>query len=312
MAQILKSIIGHKKQISQLMSVIDSGNISSCYLLSGPSGIGKRKVAFAFAQEVLCQKGRPACGECGSCLKIEKNEHEEVMYVEPDGAQIKIAQAEEIHRFLNLQKTGKHRFIIINDAHLMNPQAGNSLLKILEEPPPFTTFFLITHSDQAVLKTLRSRSQIMNFSSLSFEDMKAQTDAPDWVIRSSQGRMDLLEQTKDAGLDFLRQKSFQFLKEALTSDLKTAISFKEIMSDKESALKLVSLWQQILRDILFYKENLQPQIHSDQTAIFEGFKEVSTDKIQDLFQNLIQVERDIYGNVDRTLTFENFILNLRN
>lgn len=312
MAEILKSIVGHKKQISQLLTVADAGNLSSCYLLAGPSGIGKKKVAFAIAQEVLCQKGRPACGVCGSCLKIEKNEHEEVMYLEPDGAQIKIAQAEEVHRFLNLQKTGKHRFIIINDAHLMNPQAGNSLLKILEEPPASTTFFLITHSDQAVLRTLRSRSQILNFSSLSFEDMKSQTDAPDWVIRSSQGRMDLLEQTKDSDLDSIRQKSFQFIKNALEGDLKSAMSLKEVMSDKVSALKLVSLWQQILRDILFYKEGLKPQIHSDQTEVFESFKDVPSEKVQNLFQNLIQVERDIYGNVDRTLAFENFILNLRN
>lgn len=312
MANLLKSIIGHKKQIDQLLGVIDSERISSCYLFSGPSGIGKRKIAFAFAQEVLCSKGRPACGECGQCLKVEKNEHEEVLYIEPDGAQIKIAQAEEIHRFLNLQKTGKHRFIIINDAHAMNPQAGNSLLKILEEPPAHTTFFLITHSDQAVLKTLRSRSQLIHFSSIRYEDMRAQTDAPDWVIRSSQGRMDLLEQMKDAGLDFLRQKSFSFLKEALTHDLKSATNFKELMSDREGALKLVSLWQQILRDILFYKEGLSPQIHSDQTEVFESFKSVPAEKIQDLFQNLMQVERDIYGNIDRTLTFENFILNLRN
>lgn len=106
MGKILKTLIGHKKQLSQLFSVIDSQKISSSYLLTGPSGIGKRKVAFAFVQEVLCSSGRPACGECGNCLKVEKNEHEEVRYVEPDGAQIKIAQAEEIHRFLNLQKQG--------------------------------------------------------------------------------------------------------------------------------------------------------------------------------------------------------------
>lgn len=312
MGKLIKSLIGHKKQLSQLFSVVDSQKISSSYLLTGPSGIGKKKVAFAFAQEVLCSNGRPACGECGNCLKVEKNEHEEVRYIEPDGAQIKIAQAEEIHRFLNLQKTGKHRFIIINDVHLMNPQAGNSLLKILEEPPANTTFFLITHSDQAVLKTLRSRSQILHFSSLSYEDMRSQTDAPDWVIRSSQGRMDLLEATKDAGLEFVRTKSFSFLREALDNDLKAATNFKELMSDKESALKLVSLWQQILRDILYYKEGLKPQIHSDQTEVFESFRHVPNEKIQDLFQNLTQAERDIYGNVDRTLTFENFILNLRN
>ena len=311
MARLLHSIVGHKKQIGQLLSVLDSDKISSCYLLAGPSGIGKRRVAFAFIQEVLCSKGKPSCGECGQCLKVEKNEHEEVMYVEPDGVQIKISQAEEIHRFLNLQKTGKHRFIIINDAHAMNPQAGNSLLKILEEPPPNTTFFLITHSDQAVLKTLRSRSQILNFSSLSFDEMKSKVDAPEWVLRSSQGRMDLLEQLKDESLFELRQKSFDFLKNALTSDIKSATSFKELMTDKEQALKLLALWQQVLRDVLFYKEGLKPQIHSDQTELFETFKDIDSEKNQNLFQNLTQAERDILGNVDRTLTFENFILNLR-
>ncbi len=311
MARLLNNLIGHKKQIQQILGVIESKTLSSSYLFSGPSGVGKRRLAFAFAQEVLCEKGSPACGVCGACLKIEKNEHEEVKYIEPDGAQIKIAQASEIHRFLNLQKTGKHRFIIINEAHLMNPQAGNSLLKILEEPPAATTFFLVTHSDQAVLTTLRSRSQLLNFSSLSFEDLKQKSDAPDWVLRSAQGRLDLLEQTQDSELNVLRNESFEFLKSALTSDLRSATAFKEILKSREDAIKLVSLWQQIVRDILFYKQNLNPLIHSDQTELLQQFDNVPSEKIQSLFENLIQIERDIAGNVDRTLAFENFILNLR-
>ncbi len=311
MARLLNNLIGHKKQIEQILGVIKSNTLSSSYLFSGPSGVGKRRLAFAFAQEVLCEKGSPACGVCGACLKIEKNEHEEVKYIEPDGAQIKIAQASEIHRFLNLQKTGKHRFIIINDAHLMNPQAGNSLLKILEEPPASTTFFLITPSDQAVLTTLRSRSQLVNFSSLSFEDLKAKSDAPEWVLRSAQGRLDLLEQMQDSDLNTLRTDSFHFLKSALTSDLKSATAFKETLKSREDAIKLVSLWQQIVRDILFYRQGLEPIIHSDQTELFQEFENIPTEKVQNLFENLVQIERDIAGNIDRTLAFENFILNLR-
>jgi len=316
MAQILNSVIGHKNIISRLKSVITSGHIGSCYLFCGPSGIGKKKVAIGFIQQVLCsvnKKGEPACGECAQCIKVERGEHEEVLQISPEGTQIKIQQAEEIHRFLNLQKIGEHRFIVINEAQLLNPQAGNSLLKILEEPPAETTFFLIAPSDRAVLKTLRSRSQIIYFSSLTLEDLRKHTDLPDWILLSSQGRMDLLEQLKDASLNEIRQKSFDVLRTALQSHFKNAITdLKEILGDKENALKLIALWQQIFRDILLYKDNLQPQIHSDQTQVMASFQNVSSEKIHMLFEKLLQIERDIYGNVDRTLAFENFILDLRN
>ncbi len=314
MAQIISSIFGHQDIIKRLWSAIDSKRISSSYLFCGPSGVGKKKIAQAFIQKTLClaPQQQEACGECSNCCKVEKWEHEEVLYIEPDGTQIKMSQTDEIHRFLNLQKIGKHRFIILNEAHLLNPTAGNSLLKILEEPPEHTTFFLIAPSDRSILKTLRSRSQIIYFSSLSFEDLKKHTHLTDWILRSSQGRMDILEQLQDPELEEVRHKSFQVLQTAVASDLKTTLTeLKEVIADKNQSLKIISLWQQILRDILFYKKGLSPQIHSDQKNILERFQTLSEEKIFKLFEILSLIEKDIYGNIDKNLSFENFILELR-
>ncbi len=124
--------------------------------------------------------------------------------------------------------------------------------------------------------------------------------------------MDILEQLQDPELEEVRHKSFQVLQTAVASDLKTTLTeLKEVIADKNQSLKIISLWQQILRDILFYKKGLSPQIHSDQKNILERFQTLSEEKIFKLFEILSLIEKDIYGNIDKNLSFENFILELR-
>ncbi len=64
-----------------------------------------------------------------------------------------------------------YRFIILDEAHKMTTEAQNSLLKILEEPPPKTVFILLTAKPHALLPTIRSRSQIIYFQCLSLEQV---------------------------------------------------------------------------------------------------------------------------------------------
>src|SRR5690606_28241588 len=97
-----------------------------------------------------------------------------LLEVEPQGANIKIEQARQIVKFVELAHTGA-RAVILNDAHLLNAHAANSLLKTLEEPPAKTWFFLIAPSAAAVLPTLRSRSQLIRFGALSKEAIQKLT-----------------------------------------------------------------------------------------------------------------------------------------
>jgi DNA polymerase-3 subunit delta' len=81
---------------------------------------------------------------------------------------IKINSIRDIRKFLSLEYSDiPARAIIIEDAHLMNEEAQNALLKSLEEPPEGVVFILITHKPESLLSTIVSRCQKIKFSPLS-------------------------------------------------------------------------------------------------------------------------------------------------
>lgn len=307
MARWIDKVLGHTETIRTLTESIHNGTLSSAYIFSGPSGVGKKTIALGLTQELLCGT-KPACGHCANCMKIENLQHEEVKFVEPDGLQIKVQQAREILDFLSLRKLGRARVVIINDAHTLNPQSANVLLKTLEEPPADTHFFLITHLEKSILPTIRSRAQVIRFSTLAKSDVKKLTDAADWMIAASQGRMDILEQFQDPKRDEVRVFVLSFL-EHLNREYKRDIfmGLKEQLEDKELALFASLTLQQMLRDVYFLKHNLHPIIHSDLSDRLKKLP-LSDEKLLELFQNAFTIERNLFSNVDRTLSFENFLL----
>ncbi len=165
-----QKIIGHTKQIDQLKKAALSGKLHHAYLLTGIDGIGKRLVASTCAKSILCQKQTKegnACNKCESCIKWEAGTHPDYIYIEPDGAVIKIDQIRNIKDQLKYPPlVGKHRTIIIDYSEKMNPNAANAALKILEEPPAGNHFFLITSTPNQLLPTIVSRCQTIAFSPL--------------------------------------------------------------------------------------------------------------------------------------------------
>lgn len=76
--------------------------------------------------------------------------------------------------------------------------------------------------------------------------------------------------------------------------------------DKENSLKTLSYCQQLLRDTLFIKEGLEPSIHADKKEeLVQIAQLVQTEDLHNVFENLLQLEKDLYGNVDKQLGFEN-------
>ncbi len=307
MALIIENLIGHQDQLLKLKNLLLKNQLAHAYLFVGSQGIGKKLFARAFCQIAMCSKG--GCGQCGDCLKIESNQHESLLYIEPDGAQIKISQAQEIHQFLNLQSTTLRRFILIENAHQMNIQAANSLLKVMEEPPQNTHFILISPTEQAVLKTLRSRSQLIRFAPLTKEQIKLKMNLPEWILNASNGRLDMIQILMTPKMDELRKKSFQIIQNSQSLNLKQTFSdLKDTVKDRETAIYVIQCWMQFLRDLTLYKNNIGSIIHADQTELFETLKSLPQEKIFSLFEIAKQIEKDIQGNIDRVLAFENWTL----
>ncbi len=312
MAQILESVIGHEQVIATLQQSVLSERFPSTSIYSGPSGVGKKLVALGFVQTLACEMrtvvSAKACGLCGPCLRIETRQSEALHVVEPAGTQIKIEQAHEVLRFLNLQKLGRARAVIIDQAHLLNPQASNALLKSIEEPAPGNYFFLITANPSALLPTIRSRSQVFRFAALLGSDLKKIGKFDDWVIRSSQGSVEVARQLSDenGGAAGDRIASLRILSQALSGTASMS-DMKELISDKVSALFLVRCWMTALRDFSFARAGHTEQIiNSDQPELIEWGARFAPSHIGELAQALLQIERDIHGQVDRQLSFENF------
>jgi DNA polymerase-3 subunit delta' len=130
-------------------------------------------MAMAFAKALFCTSGKDdACGECLTCRKFEHGNQPDLHLIEPDGSSIKIDQIRELQRELAYRNTGAQRKVyIMQRAETMTLQAANSLLKFLEEPQTPVVAILLTENRQAVLPTIRSRTQWVPFMPLAPHDM---------------------------------------------------------------------------------------------------------------------------------------------
>ena len=165
-------------------------------LLHGASGVGKKSLALDFAETLLCtakQADGRACGTCEECRLTAAFSHPDLRWVLPqalaerllpqaqdddghpaepvaveagegDGKparasrEIRVDQVRALSDFLGIAAyRGGQRVVLLAPAEAMNAVAANTLLKMLEEPPPSTLFVLVSDSLDDVLPTIRSR-----------------------------------------------------------------------------------------------------------------------------------------------------------
>lgn len=310
MAVIMSQVLGHDLQKSRLSKTVAADRVPSSLIFVGPSGIGKKLVALSLAQQLLCETGQPACGECGSCLRVENKQSESLKIIEPTKGTIKIDQAREAISFIHLKSEAKHRVIIIDEADKLNPQASNALLKSIEEPPPGVHFILITESLMALLPTLRSRSQVFRFSPLEDNLVAQITGASGWVVKSSQGRVVQAEDLMSESMTELRTKSMQYWK-ALLNQRQTPLEIlKQIEDDiksRENSLYLVKFWQQFIRDVYLMQLGSKDQLNQDSLEMVKEWSEAtSPELIAEISEMLFVLESELRSNADKMLSFESF------
>lgn len=157
MSEFRSFIVGHQAVRDRLTLMVE--RLPPSLIFAGPQGIGKKLVALEFA--------RAATNDQRALdLTQPMAQTENIFFISPDGAQIKIEQAREAMHFLSLGREGRRLLMIFDQAHLMGPQAANALLKSIEEPPPGVHFIFIAPSPAMLLSTIRSRSQVVRFAPL--------------------------------------------------------------------------------------------------------------------------------------------------
>lgn len=158
-------IVGQDHVATTLRNAVAEGRVAHGYLFAGPRGTGKTSTARVLAKALACERGPTPdpCGECEICLGIDSGRMLDL--IEIDAASHRgIDDIRELREGVGYAPTrARVKFYILDEAHMLTPQASNALLKTLEEPPPFVHFVLATTEPHNILSTIRSRCQTFEF-----------------------------------------------------------------------------------------------------------------------------------------------------
>jgi len=170
-----KDIAGNKGIKKILRLALERGRVPNSIIFGGPDGAGKMAMALTLAKALNCQAQTvDACDACPSCRAVDGEAHPDVMVMTVEVQKVKVEQTDLIKQLAYLRPmTGRRRVFIIDDAKHMSPEAANSLLKVLEEPPSFTHVVLLTDSPDQLLPTIRSRCRMLAFSPIGREEIEA-------------------------------------------------------------------------------------------------------------------------------------------
>ena len=158
-------MVGQEQVVRTLSNAITRGKVHHAYLFVGSRGTGKTSTAKILAASLNCEQGPTVtpCGVCESCVSIANATSMDV--IEMDAASNNsvddIRELREHVAYAPL--SGRHKVYILDEAHMLSPQAWNAFLKTLEEPPPRTIFVLATTEAQKVLPTVVDRCHRFDF-----------------------------------------------------------------------------------------------------------------------------------------------------
>lgn len=330
-------IVGHVKELEMLKKAA-SGTPAQAYLFTGPEGIGKFTTALWFARLINCRdsSGTP-CGKCNSCKKIVRGVHPDVRIIEGGGESeaseegedgenaVKIEQIRQIGNEINYKPLeAKYKFYIIPRAEKMTDGAANSFLKILEEPPSHAVIVLITYNKLALLPTIISRCQHINFQPLKrneifefLEDKAALKDEQKVHLIASlsdgkPGRAVQLLENED--LWELRIKALDICEKISGAGYVDAIFLaQEMEKTKGNITRLLEFMLEWFRDLMVLKERAEKNliINIDRLDSLENsISDLSVWQIESCIKHILEARGQLEMNANLKLVLQNLMLKL--
>ena len=152
-----EALLGNRQLKDNLISSLRKGRASHFYLISGPAGSGKHTLARLLAAALQCEDPQAPCGVCAACRKVLSGSHPDFITVEgPEHKKVAVKIVREIRDDMFIRPNeGKKKIYLFPQE--LGIEGQNALLKILEEPPSYGVFILLSENAEQVLTTVRSR-----------------------------------------------------------------------------------------------------------------------------------------------------------
>jgi DNA polymerase-3 subunit delta' len=178
MTVVLDQATAHQPRARVALAAALSAGPSHAYLFRGPRGAGKRAAARAFAAEILAGASEDAEDARRRAL-LDPSPHPDLVWLTPRGAQHLVEEVRErvIRAAAYRPFEGGKRVFVVEAAEAMRDESQNALLKTLEEPPEFVHLILLSSEPEALLETIASRCQPVDFAPLSAEVLEAELAA---------------------------------------------------------------------------------------------------------------------------------------
>jgi DNA polymerase III subunit delta' len=280
-----EDIRGQGRAVRLMRETLLRGQVHHAYLLAGPEGVGKELLARTFAEAANCEAPDPAtrpCGICPSCRGIERGNFPDVTFLMPqtqllarglvargdlDAApsrDIRVDDVRALAKRLSLAALrGRRKIAIVTPADAMNERAQNTLLKTLEEPPPATTFLLVSANPDALLPTIRSRCARVQLGPVPDDELVAR------LVREGVPEAAARDRAVRAGGSFSRALAAQGewrellgrVEDALASaDEREALDLAEAHGERDEALEVAEAVHSWTRDLLVCSAGLPVEL----------------------------------------------------
>ena len=300
-------IYGQNYAVDLFQKAFQNDRLAQSYLFFGPEGVGKKTFTIALATAIQCKEGFGiGCGVCDACKKTLHGSHADYVLIQPlEGkASISIDQIRQLLAMMYRKpQEGRRRIVVIDSIDLMETEAQNALLKLLEEPPQDNIMILLTQRIQQILPTIVSRCQSVRFQSLAPQDVEAilkkqfTGNIPHFVVPLSKGSV--AEAKRILADETLMEQWHEMIEWFFQEERWTDLDRTDWISQREKSnwsrevfLLFWETWQSLLRDTLILTANGKPSLLIYPTLLerYLGMKPKST---REITHRLYEIERAI-------------------
>ena len=311
----------------QLQTVFQKNRVAHAYLFEGAKGTGKMAVMRYFVKLLLCEQPNEnvPCETCRGCRRFESGNHPNFIQIEPDGQDIKKDQMLQL--IFEMNKTALEagrKIYVLHRADRLNASAANTLLKFLEEPEGLVTAILLTEKAHAILPTIRSRSQIISFPSIPYEErVKVMID--DGLTASMAATVCMVTNDLDESLLLAKDEQFAQVRktvlklvEAVETNVHEAMltvheDWLPLLKEKEETEQALDLLLFAYRDLVAVKANSNATYtYPDFLAFYQQRAlHISFEHLSNKIEAILKAKQQLHRNMNRTLLMEQLMLNLQ-